>query len=88
MSAKEILLEVAEKLPAEQILSVDEAVRRLEKRDERMAAIVRLRFFAGLGTAEIATLLGVTDRTVRRDWAVARAWLYRDLASTDPGGGR
>jgi RNA polymerase sigma factor (TIGR02999 family) len=71
-------------LPVEEIMSVDEAICRLEKRDERMAGIVRLRFFAGLGTAEIAALLGVTDRTVRRDWAVARAWLYRDLARRDP----
>jgi len=78
----------APKLPIEEILSVDEAICRLEKRDERMAEIVRLRFFAGLGTAEIAALLGVTGRTVRRDWAVARAWLYRDLASSDPGGER
>ena len=75
----------ARKLPIEEILSVDEAICRLEERDERMAAIVRLRFFAGLGTAEVAALLGVTDRTVRRDWALARAWLYRDLAATDPG---
>jgi RNA polymerase sigma factor (TIGR02999 family) len=73
-------------VPIEEILSVDEAIRRLEKRDERMATIVRLRFFAGLETAEIAALLDVTDRTVRRDWAVARAWLYRDLSGRRPGG--
>jgi RNA polymerase sigma factor (TIGR02999 family) len=66
--------------PLEEILSVDEALRRLEDRDERMAKIVRLRFFAGLTTQEIAALLGITDRTVRREWALARAWLYRELA--------
>lgn len=66
-------------VPIEEILSVDEAIRRLEKRDPRMATVVRLRFYAGLEVAEIAALLDVTDRTVRRDWAMARAWLYRDL---------
>jgi RNA polymerase sigma factor (TIGR02999 family) len=66
-------------VPIEEIVSVDEAIRRLEKRDERMATVVRLRFFAGLDVAEIAALLDVTDRTIRRDWAMARAWLYRDL---------
>jgi RNA polymerase sigma factor (TIGR02999 family) len=70
---------VADEPPIEEIVSVDEAIRRLEKKDGRMATVVRLRFFAGLDPAEIAALLGVTDRTVRRDWAVARAWLYRDL---------
>jgi RNA polymerase sigma factor (TIGR02999 family) len=66
-------------VPIEEIVSVDEAIRRLGKRDERMATVVRLRFFAGLDVAEIAALLDVTDRTIRRDWAMARAWLYRDL---------
>jgi DNA-directed RNA polymerase specialized sigma24 family protein len=51
-----------------------------------MATIVRLRFFAGLEMAEIASLLDVTDRTVRRDWAMARAWLFRDLSGPDAGG--
>jgi RNA polymerase sigma factor (TIGR02999 family) len=71
-------------VPLEEILSVDEAIRRLEERDERMARVVRLRFFVGLEVAEIAALLGVTDRTVRRDWSMARAWLYRDLQNPDP----
>jgi RNA polymerase sigma factor (TIGR02999 family) len=74
----------ADDVPIEEIVSVDEAIRRLEKRDARMAQIVRLRFFVGLDPAEIAALLGVTDRTVRRDWAVARAWLYRDLEDAAP----
>jgi RNA polymerase sigma factor (TIGR02999 family) len=65
--------------PLEEILSVDDAIRRLEARDERLAKIVRLRFFAGLSVQEIADALGVTDRTVRREWVLARAWLYRDL---------
>lgn len=69
-----------ETVPIEEIVSVDGAIRRLEERDERLAKIVRLRFFAGLSVQEIAAALGVTDRTVRREWVVARAWLYRDLA--------
>jgi RNA polymerase sigma factor (TIGR02999 family) len=69
-----------EPAPVEDIVSVDQAIRRLEERDERMAKIVRLRFFAGLSVQEVAAALGITDRTVRREWAVARAWLYRELA--------
>ncbi len=66
--------------PIEEIVSVDEAICRMEERDERMAKIVRLRFFAGLSVQETAAALGVTDRTIRREWAVARAWLYKFLA--------
>lgn len=69
----------------DEIMSVDAAIRRLEERDERMGRIVRLRFFAGLGIAEIAAVLGLTDRTVRREWSLARAWLHRELST---GGGR
>jgi RNA polymerase sigma factor (TIGR02999 family) len=71
---------VGQVTPIDEILSVDEAIQRLEKRDERMAKIVRLRFYAGLSVPETAALLGVTDRTVRREWSLARAWLSRDLA--------
>lgn len=65
----------------EDILSVDDAIRRLEGKDGRMAHIVRLRFFAGLGTKEIAAALGLSDRTIRREWALARAWLHRELTA-------
>ncbi|MBZ0267831.1 sigma-70 family RNA polymerase sigma factor [bacterium] len=74
-------LDPAEKAtPIEEIVSVDQAIRRMEVRDPRMAQIVRLRFFAGLEVRDVAQALGITDRTVRRDWAVARAWLYRALS--------
>ncbi len=69
--------------PLEDIMSVDRAIRRMEDRDPRMAEIVRLRFFAGLSMQEIAEALSVTDRTVRREWAVARAWLFRELSEPD-----
>jgi len=72
--------------PYEDIMSVDAAIRRLEDRDPRLATIVRLRGFAGLGPREIALSLGVTDRTIRREWAVARAWLYRALSADDATG--
>lgn len=64
----------------DEILSVDEAVQRLEARDPDLGRIVRLRFFAGLTEQETANALGVTDRTVRRDWALAKALLMKDLA--------
>ena len=61
------------------LLAVDEAITRLEEVDARAAEIVRLRFFAGLEFAQIAELLGCSVRTVMRDWAWARAWLYDQL---------
>jgi RNA polymerase sigma factor (TIGR02999 family) len=61
-------------------LAVDEAIRRLEAQDTRMAEIVKLRFFAGLSEDEIAAALRISDRTVRREWTLARAWLARELA--------
>ena len=63
----------------EEITAVDEAIRRLEQKDSRMGEIVRLRFFVGLSVAETAAALGLSDRTVRREWALARAWLSREL---------
>jgi RNA polymerase sigma factor (TIGR02999 family) len=72
--------ELAEDPNLEEIMSVDAAIRRLEEQDGRMARIVRLRFFAGLGVKETAAALGISDRTVRREWALARAWLHRELS--------
>ena len=62
-----------------QVLALDEALTRLEARDERLAQVVRLRFWAGLGEKEVAELLAVSVRTVRNDWKLARAWLAREL---------
>ena len=56
-------------------LDLERALQRLARIDERQVRVVELRFFAGLGDAEIAELLGVNERTVRRDWDKARAWL-------------
>jgi RNA polymerase sigma factor (TIGR02999 family) len=68
-------------LPSDDILAVDEAVRRLEQDDPRKGQIVNLRFFARLTTAETAAALGVSVGTVEREWRYIRAWLQRELAS-------
>lgn len=71
--------ELARSDSIDEILSVDDALCRLEEQDPRMAAIVKLRFFAGLSAEETAVALGVTDRTVYREWLLARAWLQQRL---------
>jgi RNA polymerase sigma factor (TIGR02999 family) len=64
---------------AEEILQVHEALDSLARRDPRMAQVVELRYFGGLTEPEIAEVLGVTDRTVRRDWEKARLLLRETL---------
>jgi RNA polymerase sigma factor (TIGR02999 family) len=66
-------------------LSVDGALKELGALDARQARIVELRFFGGLNVAEIAEVLDVSPATVKRDWSMARAWLYDRIA---PEGGR
>jgi RNA polymerase sigma factor (TIGR02999 family) len=71
--------------PTEQaLLDVNEAVARLAKLSPRLAQVVNCRFFAGYDEAETAQALGLTDRTVRRDWVKARAWLRRELSTAGP----
>lgn len=60
----------------EEMLALDRALERLEPRQRQ---VVEYRFFAGMEEAEIAAVLGMSERTVRRDWVKARAWLYREL---------
>ena len=67
--------------PPEQVLAVDAALDRLTELDARQARIVELRFFAGMTVDETAEALGVSTRTVKREWHVARAWLYGELQS-------
>jgi RNA polymerase sigma factor (TIGR02999 family) len=69
----------------EDITAVVDAIQRLEQKDPRMGEIVRLRFFVGLKVDETAAALGISDRTVRREWALARAWLSRELKDNQGG---
>lgn len=63
----------------ETILALDAAIERLGAQDERVAQVVKLRFYAGLEVSEVAALIGTSPRTILRDWAFARAWLYTEL---------
>ncbi len=61
------------------VLTVHEALNRLEKLNARQSRIVELRFFGGLSLEEVAVVLDVSERTIKRDWAFARAWLHSQL---------
>ena len=63
----------------EETLALDAALEKLDAVDSRLRQLVEYRFFGGLSENEIAEALGVTTRTVQRDWVKARAWLYREL---------
>jgi RNA polymerase sigma factor (TIGR02999 family) len=64
---------------ADSLLALDEALDGLREMDERLARVVECRFFAGLTEAETSEALGVSQRTVARDWRMARAWLHEAL---------
>lgn len=68
-----------------EVLEVDQALERLAEADPRAARVVEGRFFGGLTLAEVAGALGISSRTAKRDWAFARAWLYRELVGDEPG---
>ncbi len=70
----------AEAIQLEDVLAVNEALTRLAAFDARQARIVELRYFGGLSVDETAECLGVSRRTVLREWTVARAWLHAELA--------
>jgi RNA polymerase sigma factor (TIGR02999 family) len=65
--------------PAIEVLDLDRAIARLGATHPRVARVVELRYFAGLEFEAIASANGVTERTIKRDWAFARAWLAREL---------
>ncbi len=71
---------------ASDFVALDEALEKLAGFDERKCKIVEMRFFGGLQDQEIAEFLGVTTRTVLRDWKKARLWLYRELNQKSFGG--
>jgi RNA polymerase sigma factor (sigma-70 family) len=64
------------------LIALDEALDRLGAHDLRLARVVECRYFGGLTEEEAAAALGVTARTVRRDWVKARGWLYAELRTT------
>jgi len=66
--------------PMVDVLAVDDALTRLAKLDQRQADILEMHFFAGLTFEEIAVQLGLSARTVKRDWSMARAWLRQELS--------
>jgi RNA polymerase sigma factor (TIGR02999 family) len=65
--------------PEVDVLALDAALERLSGQDEQKGRIVELRYFGGLSNEETAEALGVSERTVKRGWALARAWLRREL---------
>ena len=73
--------EVAAPERAEELVALDSALERLDAVDPELARLVEMRYFAGLSVEQIAELLEVSDRTVKRRWRTARAFLYQDLAA-------
>lgn len=73
--------------PVAEVLDIDRALGRLATEFPRAARVVELRFFGGLEFEEIGAVLDVTERTARRDWVFARAWLERELRDWAPSGG-
>jgi RNA polymerase sigma-70 factor (ECF subfamily) len=71
-----------------ELIELDGCLNRLTKIDPRQSQIVEMRFFGGLNVEEVAQQLGVSPKTVKRDWQVARAWLYREMRRTDGTGCR
>ena len=69
---------------AEDLIALDDALKRLEAVNERQARIVEYRFFGGLSVKETAEALGIAPATVKRDWAVTRAWLNKELGAGAP----
>ena len=72
---------------SESLIALHEALVRLEQLDPRQARVVECRFFGGMTEQETATALGVTERTVRRDWIKAKLWLYAELRDGASGKG-
>jgi RNA polymerase sigma factor (TIGR02999 family) len=80
-------LELAVELPVDDLPALDEALSRLAERDAQAARLVQLHCFAGLSVEQAAEVLGLSPRTAYRDWAFARAWLYREVRGSEPPAG-
>ena len=68
----------------EEVIAVDEVLTRLSAMDAQQGRMVELRFFAGLNVEETAEAMGISARTVKREWRLAKAWLDRELGTTKP----
>jgi RNA polymerase sigma factor (TIGR02999 family) len=79
-------IQLAEPLPSDKLLALDEALTELAKHDPQSAELVQLRFFAGLTQQQTADLLGVSRRTADRIWAYARAWLFQQIVGDEKSG--
>jgi RNA polymerase sigma factor (TIGR02999 family) len=75
------VLDLAQTPDTSEVIAWDEVINQLEKDSPQSAAVVRLRFYAGLSIAETAEALGISERTTTREWTFARAWLYRQITS-------
>ncbi|MFC4250275.1 MAG: ECF-type sigma factor [Sinimarinibacterium flocculans] len=80
LDAEEVAEVAGETEPDERVIAVGEALERLAAISPRLAHVVECRYYAGYTELETAEALGLTERTVRRDWVKARAWLYREIA--------
>src|SRR5258708_25652243 len=72
---------------ASDLVALDDALNALARLDPRKVQIIEMRFFGGLSVEETAEVLKVSPATVRRDWSIAKFWLYRELARTGDGVG-
>ena len=68
--------------PSIDVLALEEALQRLTRLDKRHARVVELRYFGGMSVEETAAALDLSPATVKRDWTLARAWLYRELGGS------
>jgi RNA polymerase sigma factor (TIGR02999 family) len=76
-------IELAGDEPSFDVLALDLALRKLATNEPRKAQVVELLYFGGLTATEAGSVLGVTSRTIERDWRVARLWLLREIVGTD-----
>ena len=74
-------IDLAETTPEEKVLLIDEALIKLKAEDPERAQVVLLKFFGGLTNREVAASLSVTERTIERHWAFAKAWLFQSIRS-------
>jgi RNA polymerase sigma factor (TIGR02999 family) len=72
-------IELAETTPEEKVLLIDDALERLKVEDPERARVVLLKFFGGLTNQEVAESMNVTERTIERHWAFAKAWLFQSI---------